>query len=183
VEKTRLDIYDNSWYKPGGNFISRTLWYYLNAWFLKSYLIPVSSFRVFLLRLFGARIGKGVVIKPGVNVKYPWHLKVGDYVWIGEGVWIDNLTMITIGNNVCLSQGAMLLTGNHDYKKQSFDLMVEGITLEDGVWIGAKSLVGPGVNAQSHAVLSAQSVISKNMDAYTIYAGNPAVPVRKREIH
>ena len=145
-------------------------------------LNPVSVIKVSLLRLFGAKIGKGVVIKPSVNIKYPWNLSIDDYTWIGENVWIDNLVQVTIGSNVCVSQGAMLLCGNHNYKKSTFDLMVGKIVLEDGCWVGAQSVVCPGVTLHSHAVLGVASVANKNLDAYTIYQGNPAQMVRKRGI-
>ena len=81
-----------------------------------------------LLRLFGANVGRGVVLKPRVTIKYPWKLAVGEHSWIGENVWIDNLGQVTIGNHCCLSQGALLLCGNHNYKKATFDLMVGDIT-------------------------------------------------------
>jgi putative colanic acid biosynthesis acetyltransferase WcaF len=132
--------------------------------------------------MFGARIGKGVVIKQCVRIKYPWLLEVGDYSWIGECVWIENHAKVKIGNNACISQGAMLLCGNHDYKKTAFDLVTGPITLEDGVWIGAKATVCPGVICSSHAVLSVGSVASKNLDPYGIYRGNPAIKVRERNI-
>lgn len=176
----QLDRYDNSWYKPGRSAFVRLLWLLVSALFVQCRWHPVSSVRVFLLRLFGAKVGKGVMIKPGVQVKYPWHLSVGDYTWIGEHVWIDNLTKVEIGNHVCLSQGAYLLTGNHDYKTSTFDLMVAGIVLEDGVWIGAKSIVCPGVRAASHAVLTAGSVATKELTAYMIHSGNPAVALKER---
>jgi putative colanic acid biosynthesis acetyltransferase WcaF len=145
-------------------------------------LNPISSVKIRLLRCFGAKIGKGVVIKPSVNIKYPWNLSIGDYTWIGENVWIDNLVQVTIGSNVCVSQGAMLLCGNHNYKKSTFDLMVGKIVLENGCWVGAQSVVCPGVTLHSHAVLGVASVANKNLDAYTIYQGNPAHMVRKRII-
>lgn len=122
------------------------------------------------------------MIKPAVNIKYPWLLFVGNYVWIGEQVWIDNLSEVVIGNNVCLSQGAMLLTGNHDYSLPTFDLTARPITLADGVWIGAKAVVCPGVHCESHAVLAVNSVASHTLAAYGIYQGNPAVWVRQRHI-
>ena len=75
---TDLSKYDNSWYNPGGNSLKRLLWYFVNALVIKNHLNPISAIRVNALRLFGAKIGRGVVIKPGVNVKYPWHLKIGD---------------------------------------------------------------------------------------------------------
>ena len=121
-------------------------------------------------------------MKPRINIKYPWRLRVGDYSWIGEGAWIDNLGMVQIGANCCLSQGAMLLCGNHHYGKPTFDLMVGDISLENGVWIGAKSVVCPGVICQSHAVLAVGSVATTELQAYGIYAGNPAQKVRERKI-
>lgn len=178
--KSDLSQYDNSWYDPGGNSLKRVLWYFANILFLMNPLNPISSVKVRLLRCFGAKIGKGVVIKPSVNIKYPWNLSIGDYTWIGENVWIDNLVQVTIGSNVCVSQGAMLLCGNHNYKKSTFDLMVGKIALEDGCWVGAQSVVCPGVTLHSHAVLGVASVANKNLDAYTIYQGNPAHMVRKR---
>ena len=125
---------------------------------------------------------KGVVIKPSVNIKYPWNLKIGDYVWIGENVWIDNLVEVSIGDNVCISQGAMLLCGNHNYKKTSFDLMVGKIMIEAGAWVGAQSVVCPKVTIHSHAVLAVGSVASHDLDEYAVYQGNPAIKVRDRKI-
>ncbi|MCD4795086.1 MAG: WcaF family extracellular polysaccharide biosynthesis acetyltransferase [Bacteroidales bacterium] len=182
MNKTKLADFDNSWYKPGAGFIKRTLWYYTNVLFFLNPWNPFSSLKVFLLRLYGAKIGEGVIIKPSVNIKYPWFLTVGNNVWIGEKVWIDNLAKVKIGDNVSVSQGAMLLCGNHNYKKQTFDLIVGEIKLEEGVWIGAKSIVAPGVTCKSHSILSVNSVASKNLEEYTIYQGNPAVEVRKRNI-
>lgn len=182
MQKTDLSLYNNSPFNPGGNAIKRLLWYYINAIFLKSSLLPSSSVKIFFLRLFGAKIGKGVTIKPGVNVKYPWHLTIGNNTWIGENVWIDCLVAITMGNNVCISQGAVLLTGSHNYKKKTFDLITQPVTLEDGVWIAAGAIVNLGVTAASHAVLSSGSTTSKNLEAYSIYQGNPAVKVRDRII-
>lgn len=177
-----LGSYNNNWYSPGAGKVKQILWYFVNAIFFISPLNPFSSLKVSLLRLFGASIGEGVFIKPGVNIKYPWHLVLGDNCWIGEGVWIDNLTTIYIGSNVCISQGAMLLTGNHNYKSKTFDLLIGEIVLEDGVWIGAQSTVCPGVKIHSHAVLAVGSVATKDLKAYHIYQGNPALSSRKRVV-
>jgi putative colanic acid biosynthesis acetyltransferase WcaF len=135
-----------------------------------------------LLRLFGARIGSEVEIKPNVNIKYPWHLTIGNEVWIGENVWIDSLVPVVIGNNICISQGAVLLTGSHNYKKTSFDLVTGGIVLEDGAWIGAGSIINKGITVASHAVLTSGSVATRNLEPYSIYQGNPAVKIRDRII-
>jgi putative colanic acid biosynthesis acetyltransferase WcaF len=178
----RVDLskYDNSWYHPGRSVVIRFVWYIINAVFFVSPFFPVSGFKVLLLKLFGARLGRKVVIKPRVNIKYPWNLYVGENTWIGEGVWIDNLVNVKIGANCCLSQGAMLLCGNHNYRKETFDLMVGEITLEDGVWIGANSVVPGNIKCYSHSVLSLQSVASDNLAPYCIYRGNPAQRIRKR---
>ncbi len=174
--------FNNSWFKRGATPIKVMLWYLTNLLFFKNGFFPFMSFKRFLLRLYGAKIGKGVIIKPNVNIKYPWRLEIGDYSWIGENVWIDNLDRVIIGKHVCVSQGAMLLTGNHDFKKVAFDLFVGQITLEDGVWIGAKSIVSSGVTCKSHSILTVMSAATKDLDAYFIYQGVPAVKVKERVI-
>lgn len=182
MSKTDLSQYDNSWYKPGRGVIVRLMWFWINAIFLRNPANPFSGIKKFWLKLFGAKIGTGVIIKPSVNIKYPWLLEIGDHCWIGENAWIDNLVKVKMGNNVCLSQGAMLLTGNHNYKKSTFDLMVGEIILEDGAWIGAYAIVTPGTTVGNHAVLSVRSVAASELEPYTIYQGNPAQAIRKREI-
>jgi len=181
MKTTDLSKFNNSWYNPGGK-LKRLVWFLINFLVFQNRINGLSGVKVFILRMFGAKMGKNVVIKPNVNIKYPWKLTVGDNTWIGEQVWIDNLGEVSIGENVCLSQGAMLLCGNHNYKSESFDLMVGGITLEDGVWIGAHAVVCPSVTCFSHSILSVNSVATKNLEAYTIYQGNPSVVVRKRVI-
>lgn len=180
--RTDLRSYNNHPYRPGGNALKRFLWYYTNLVFFKSGCFPFYSFKVGLLRLFGAKIGKQVEFKPCVNIKYPWNLTIGDEVWIGEHVWLDSLVMITIGSNVCLSQGVVLLTGSHNYKKSTFDLITGPVTLENGVWIGAGAIVNQGITAHSHAMLTAGSVATKDLEVFSIYQGNPAVKVRTRTI-
>lgn len=180
--KTNLNSFNNTWYKTGASKLKMLVWYFINLLFFTSRWLPDNGFKVFLLRVFGAKVGSGVVIKPAVNIKYPWRLTIGNSVWIGEQVWIDNLDDVIIGDNVCISQGAMLLCGNHNYKKSSFDLIVGTITLEEGVWIGAQAVVCPGVICKSHALLTVGSIATANLDAYTIYQGNPAKAIRKRQI-
>lgn len=178
--RTDLSKYDNAWYNPGAGKFKLIIWYFCNVLLIRARWMPLSAPRRALLRLFGAKIGRGVVIRPGVSVKYPWRLSVGDYSWIGEDVWIDNLGDVTIGSNCCISQGAMLLCGNHNFKSESFDLIVKPIVVEDGAWIGAKSVVCPGVTVKDHAVLAVGSVASHDMEPGAIYRGNPAVKVGER---
>jgi len=180
--KTDLSSFNNKWYYSGKPMIIRILWYITNVLCFINPLFASSSIKIGILKLFCAQIGKGVVIKPSVNIKYPWKLKIGNFSWIGERVWIDNLDYIEIGNNCCVSQGAMLLCGNHNYKVESFDLIVGSIILKDGVWIGAHSVVCPGVTCESHSILTVMSVANKNLESYSIYSGNPAQFIRTREI-
>jgi putative colanic acid biosynthesis acetyltransferase WcaF len=127
-------------------------------------------------------VGKNVTIKPKVNIKYPWHLMLGNNVWIGENAWIDNLTKVVIKDNACVSQGAMLLTGNHHYKRSTFDLITGKITIGEGAWVGAQAVVCPGIIIHEHAVLTVGSVATKNLEAYSVNQGNPAVKIKDRVI-
>lgn len=178
----RLDNYTVGSYTPGAPLLQQVLWYFIGSPLFRSYWLPFTGFKVWLLRCFGAEIGQQVTIKPGVQVKFPWRLIVGDYVWIGENAWLDNVASITIESHVCLSQDAYLCTGNHDYSDRNFKLISAPIHLEQGSWIAARSVVGPGVTVGAGAVLALASVTGRNLQPMTIYAGNPAQPLRKRII-
>lgn len=182
MQNVNLFYFDSSTFDKGAGFLKQILWYFVNALLVRASWNPFMGIKIALLKAFGAKIGKGLVIKNSVTIKFPWKLVVGEYVWLGENVWIDNLDRVTIGNNVCISQGALLLTGNHDYTKSSFDYRNAPIVLEDGVWVGAKAMVCPGVIAHSHSILTVGSLASKDLDAYGIYQGNPAMKIRERII-
>jgi putative colanic acid biosynthesis acetyltransferase WcaF len=179
--ETDLSKFNNNWYNPG-NKIKVILWFFANSLIINNYLPIPMSIKVFVLKIFGAKIGKNLTIKPKVNIKYPWFLEIGNNVWIGETAWIDNFVKVIIEDNVCISQGATLLTGNHNYKKSNFEMIVGEIYLEKGSWIGAKSVVCGGVKCKSHSVLAVNSVTSKDLNPYTIYQGNPAKEIRTRII-
>jgi putative colanic acid biosynthesis acetyltransferase WcaF len=178
--QVQLRQFDNSWYQPGRSRLWQALWFFLGLPLLRFSLVPSSGLRVNLLRWFGAQVGKGVVIKPGVRVKYPWRLKVGNDCWLGEDCWIDNLADIGLGDNVCISQGAYLCTGNHNWSDPAFGLLLGPITLGAGCWVGAKALLAPGVTLGEHAIAAAGSVVTQSIPAWRIHAGNPAVFVRQR---
>jgi putative colanic acid biosynthesis acetyltransferase WcaF len=182
VQETDLSKFNNSWYTAGSNPMVRVSWYFINAIIFKSTALIPYSIKRMLLRMFGAKIGFEVVIKPNVNIKYPWNLEIGDNTWVGEGVWIDNLDQVYIGSNACISQGALILSGNHDYSKTTFDLIVKPIHIGDGVWVGAKSIVTQGVNIGNHAVLAVNSVASSDLEEYWIYRGNPCQKINERRI-
>ena len=176
----RLAAFDGSGFNKGAGFLKITLWYFVNALLVRASWNPFMGIKIVLLRMFGAKIGKGLVIKNNVVIKSPWNLTVGDDCWLGEDCWIDNLDKVCIGNNVCISQGALLLTGNHDYTVSSMPYRNAAITLEDGAWIGAKAVVCPGVAVHRNAILTVGSVATKEMEENGIYQGNPAVRVRTR---
>lgn len=180
--RVQLSGFNNSWYNPGRGILVRTLWHFINALIMQNPLNPSSKLKVFFLKIFGAKIGLGVVLKPSINIKYPWNFEVGDYSWIGEGAWMDSLEKIKIGKHCCISQGVYFCTGNHDWSDPSFGLIVKPIIVEDGAWVGARATVLPGVTVASHSIVTAGTVMSKNTEPYMIYSGNPPSPIKKRHI-
>jgi len=180
--KTDLSAFSTGAYRSGPKW-KLAVWYLFNYFVFNSAFPWPYALKLALLRGFGAKVGRGLVIKTKVRIKNPWLLSIGENCWIGESVWIDNLVQVTLGNNVCLSQEAMLLTGNHDYSKVDFPYRLGSIILEDGVWIGARATVCPGVVCGSHSVLTVASVAAKNMDPWKICAGNPAVQIRERKMN
>lgn len=184
TDRPRVDLsrFNNADYEVGAGALKYTLWYFVNALFFLNPCFPFRSPKPALLRLFGARVGKGVVIHPGVNIKFPWKLSIGDHVWIGQRAWLDNIDQLTIRDHVVISQGGMIIQGSHDYKKPDYPTLHKPVVLEEGSWVGAGALVMLGVTLKSHSVLAAGSVATKDLEPYTIYQGNPALPVRERVI-
>jgi putative colanic acid biosynthesis acetyltransferase WcaF len=175
-----LSQFSNTGFDRGASRFKEMLWLLVRSLFFAPPLPLPSALRVFFLRLFGATVGQGVVIKPQVKITFPWKLKVGSHVWLGEECWLLNLEQIVIADHVCLSQRAFLCTGNHNYKSPTFDLIVQPIQIEAGAWIGAGAFVGPGVKVGTHAVLAMGSVASADLQPFGIYRGNPAVWVKTR---
>jgi len=173
---------DNSLYDKGRKLWVRLLWHFVGFPIVHCYWLPVSSIKVRVLRLFGAKIGRGAYLKPGLKIKFPWYLSIGDNCWLGEDAWLDNLTHVTIGSNVCISQGAYLCTGNHDWTTRNMKLFAQPIVLRDGSWVGARATLCPGTSLGTGAIVTAGSVASGAIPAYQIWAGNPARRVRDRNV-
>ncbi|CAN5674440.1 hypothetical protein BH10ACI4_BH10ACI4_11340 [soil metagenome] len=152
----------------------RAVWKFIGLPILRSPVLYGTSWRVLLLKLFGAHIEEGVQIKTGVRVTAPWLLRIGTHSWIGEDCWIDNMAMVTIGNDVCISQGVYLCTGNHDWGDPTFRMFASEITLGDGCWIASKSVLAPGVTIGKNAIAGIGSVVSSSIPPDLIYSGNPA---------
>lgn len=181
----RVDFstYTQGDYTPGRGPFVRCLWWLCSLLLFESGLCPVSGVLVFLLRCFGASIGRHVVIKPNVRIKFPWRLVMGDHVWIGQGTWIDNLAEVTLGSHVCLSQNVYLCTGSHDHRQPSFDLITKPIAVADGGWICAGSILLPGTVVGQEGVVSAGSVARGEIAQRAIVKGNPAVVVGERTLN
>ena len=175
----RLDRFDNADFRRGRPALVEALWLVVQGLFVATWL-PGSALRVLALRLFGAQIGRGVRLKPGLRVKFPWRLCVGDHAWLGENVWLDNLAEIRIGDHCCVSQGAYLCTGSHDWSREGFDLVIRPIHLEDQSWICARAVVGPGVRVGQGAVLALGGVATHDLAPWQVHQGVPARAERPR---
>ena len=177
---------DLSKFDPGNGLdrgkprIIEACWYLLKLLFFLSGFPWPSRVRTRLLRIFGAKLGVGVVIKPRVNIHFPWKLVIGDNVWIGEEAFILNFELISIESNVCISQRAFLCGGNHDYRDLSFKYRNQSIFIKEGAWVGANVFIGPGVTINENVVLSAGSVVYKDMPKSMVCSGNPCRPIKQR---
>lgn len=177
-----LSAFSTGGFDRGAGPFKEALWLVVSRVLFQWCPFCLSPLKRAVLRLFGASVGRGVVIKPEVKITFPWKLVVGDHAWLGEECWLLDLAPITIGNHACISQRAFLCTGNHNYTSPAFDLVTKPIQIGQGAWIGANAFVGPGVAVGTHAVLAAASVATKDLEPHGIYQGNPAVRVKQRQI-
>ena len=181
MTRIRLDRFDVSrTFGRGCPVWFEAAWYACKAFFFLSPWPWPSAFKRWLLRIFGARVGKGVVVKPRVNIHMPWRLEVGDHCWIGEEACLLSLDRIVVGSHCCISQRAFLCAGNHDFRDEAFSFRGGPIKVGDGAWVGASVFVGPGVEIGEEAVVSAGSVVLKGLPAGMVCSGNPAEPRSKR---
>ncbi|HEX3659999.1 MAG TPA: putative colanic acid biosynthesis acetyltransferase [Acidobacteriaceae bacterium] len=167
------------------NFRGRPAWFVQLWWIVQATLFRMSpqvlyGWRRFLLRLFGAKIGRGVIIRPTAEITYPWKLTLGDHCWIGDHATLYTLGEISIGNNAVVSQHCYLAAATHDYTQPTFDMLAKPIIVEPEAWLATRVFVAPGVTVGRGAVVGACSVVLKDVPAMMICAGYPAQALRAR---
>jgi putative colanic acid biosynthesis acetyltransferase WcaF len=177
-----LRKYDQSWFDRG-----RAGWFIVLWWLVQGVAFPLSphfshGFRRWLLRLFGARIGAGVLIRPTARFTYPWKIEIGDFSWIGDDVVLYSLDRIRIGEHCVISQECYLCTGNHDMADPAFGLVTAPVEIGNGVWVAADCFIGPGVRIGANAVIGARSSVFANMPASQVCWGSPCKPRYAREM-
>jgi len=158
------------------NLITFSFWWLISNLILSNAFTP-SSLRPGILRIFGAKIGVGVVIRRGVRVHFPWNLIIGDNCWIGEEVWFINHEKVTIGSDVCISQRSIICSGGHDYRSASLDYAHKPVTIRDGAWICLDVKVLPGVTIGECSVVSAGEIARKSLPDYSILVGGQVRPI------
>jgi putative colanic acid biosynthesis acetyltransferase WcaF len=178
-------VQDLKTFRQPAGFRGRPAWMVQLWWIVQATLFRLSpqilfGWRRFLLRLFGCVVGKGVLIRPSVEITYPWKVSIGDYSWIGDGVTLYSLGNIQIGNNVVISQQSYICTGSHDMSMPAFDITQDPIVIEDESWIATGVFVAPGVRVGYGAVVGARSSVLSDAPPLTVSIGNPAKPVRPR---
>ena len=156
--------------------ISLGIWIALQHVLFKSWLFP-SKLRPFTLRIFGASVGNGVLIRRGVRVHFPWNLELGDNCWIGEEVWFINHERITIGSDVCISQRSIICSGGHDYRSASLEYAHKPVTIKDGAWVCLDAKVLPGVTIGECSVVSSGEIVRKSLPDYSMLVGGQACTI------
>ncbi len=161
-------------------YAARAAWNLVWAIFFRPSPSRAARWRVFLLRRFGARIATSASIRPSARIIHPWLLAVGEHSSIGDRVRVYNLGQIVIGGHTSISQDVHLCGGTHDYRNPTLPLVRSPITIGSGVWICADAFIGPGVCIGDNVVVGARAVVTKNVPANAVVAGNPARFIRPR---
>jgi putative colanic acid biosynthesis acetyltransferase WcaF len=164
------------------NRIARVLWGLVNLILFRFSPKPLHEWRSFLLRCFGAKVGKGVHVYPGVKIWAPWNLDLGDGCGVANDAILYSQGKISIGSRSVISQGTNVCTGTHDYTKQGSPLITKPITIGDNVWVAAEAFIHPGVTIANGCVIGARSVVNNNMPEWMVCTGHPCVPIKKRVI-
>ena len=158
------------------NLITIAFWWLISNLIFSNPFTP-SSFRPTILRIFGATVGTGVIIRRGVRVHFPWNLEIGDNSWIGEEVWFINHEKVTIGSDVCISQRSIICSGGHDYRSASLEYAHKPITIKDGAWVCLDAKVLPGVTIGECSVVSAGEIVRKSLPDYSMLVGGQVRPI------
>jgi putative colanic acid biosynthesis acetyltransferase WcaF len=176
----RLDLYDQSWYSRGRSSLIVLLWWFIQGTLFRFSLHNMYGWRRFLLKLFGAKIGKKVQVRATAKFTYPWKVSIGDYSWIGDRVEFYSLDNIEVGSHCIISQYAYLCTGSHDLQDPRFSLITKPIIIKDGAWVASDVFVYPGVIVHEMAVAGARSTVIKDIPYNEIHAGSPAKFLKER---
>jgi putative colanic acid biosynthesis acetyltransferase WcaF len=155
------------------------LWMVVEVLLVSNPLQISSALRAWALRLFGARVGTNVILRPRIRVKFPWNLRIGDNCWIGEGVWIHNQGLVTIEDDTVVSQETFITTGSHDIYR-SMDLVIKPVIIRRGAWLTTRCIVLQGVEVGQNTVVTPGSVVHKSLLPDGVYGGNPAAFIRDR---
>jgi putative colanic acid biosynthesis acetyltransferase WcaF len=165
---------------PLSDRLKRLVWNVVWTFAFRPSPRPLHSWRAMLLRLFGARIGRGVHVYPSVTVWAPWRLEIGDESGIGDRAILYTQDTVRIGKRAVISQGAHLCAGSHDYTQPGFPLITRPINIGDHVWVAAEAFVHPGVSIAEGSVIGARSVVTRDMPEWTVCSGFPCVPIKPR---
>jgi putative colanic acid biosynthesis acetyltransferase WcaF len=174
-DRSWIDLrkYDQSWFDRG-----KPTWFIMLWWFVQAIVFPISPhnthfIRCGLLRLFGAKIGKSVIIRPTARFTYPWKVKIGDYSWVGDDVVFYSVDRIEVGCHCVISQKSYLCTGSHDLQDIAFQFLSAPIAIGNGTWIATDCFIAPGVKIGSNSVIGARSSVFGNISEATVAWGSP----------
>jgi putative colanic acid biosynthesis acetyltransferase WcaF len=175
-----LEKFNDKNFDRGASLFREVAWIVIKTFFfLPSWPMP-SVLRANFLKLFGARIGRKLIIRSGVDITFPWRFEAGDNVWIGEAVRIVSLADVKLGSNVCISQEAFLCTGSHDHLREDFALISKPISIGSQVWVAARAWIGPGVTIGSNSVIAAGAVVVRDVESNCVMAGVPATLLSRK---
>lgn len=180
INRIRLDQYNQDEFSRGRSGLVILCWWLVQGTIFRFSLHPMYKWRNFLLRLFGAKIGKGVQIRSSAKFTYPWKVEIGDFSWIGDNVEFYSLDHITVGRHCVISQKSYLCTGSHDMNDPRFGLITKPIRIKDGAWIASDVFLYPGVSIGEMAVVAARSTVTKSVAANEVHAGSPAKFIKHR---
>lgn len=180
-------VQDLNLYKTPKDFRGKSAIIVQLWWIVQGTLFAMSpqflyGWRRFLLRCFGAEIGKHVIIRPSAKMTYPWKVKIGDYSWIGDDVVLYSLGNIIIGKNTVISQKSYICTGTHDYTKNNFPILEKKTVIGNACWLATDVFVSPGVTINNGVVVGARSTVINDLDSNSVYVGSPVRFIKKRKI-